>query len=241
MITDAAFAQRRRARIIVVGAGFAGFEAARGLSRLAGESAEIVLINPTNYFLYLPLLPEVAAGTLDPRRIAVSLSRALPKVRLVLGSIESVDLQARTLTYVDAEKRSGTLGYDRLVMAAGSVNKLLPVPGISEYAHGFRGIPEAVYLRDHITRQIALADTTEDRAERDQRSTFVVVGAGYTGTEVAAQGPLITDVLLGDRPRLAGQKARWLLLDTAERVLPTLDRRLSEPPTRCYGSAGSRC
>ncbi|GLY17929.1 NADH dehydrogenase [Kineosporia sp. NBRC 101677] len=238
MITDAAFAQRRRARIIVVGAGFAGFEAARGLSRLAGESAEIVLINPTNYFLYLPLLPEVAAGTLDPRRIAVSLSRALPKVRLVLGSIESVDLQARTLTYVDAEKRSGTLGYDRLVMAAGSVNKLLPVPGISEYAHGFRGIPEAVYLRDHITRQIALADTTEDRAERDQRSTFVVVGAGYTGTEVAAQGPLITDVLLGDRPRLAGQKARWLLLDTAERVLPTLDRRLSEASDKVLRQRG---
>ncbi len=65
--------------------GFAGFEAARGLSRAAGDAAEIVLINPTNYFLYLPLLPEVAAGTLDPRRIAVSLARTLPNVRLVLA------------------------------------------------------------------------------------------------------------------------------------------------------------
>ncbi len=228
MITDAAFAERRRARIVVVGAGFAGFEAARGLSKVAGDSAEIVLINPTNYFLYLPLLPEVAAGILDPRRIAVTLSRALPRVRLVLGSVDNIDLEARSLTYVDAEKRSGVLGYDRLVLAAGSVNKLLPVPGVDEYAHGFRGIPEAVYLRDHITRQIALADTTHDQAERDQRCTFVVVGAGYTGTEIAAQGPLITDVLLADRPRLAGQKARWILLDTAERVLPTLDQRLSD-------------
>jgi NADH dehydrogenase len=227
MITDNAFTKRQRARIIVVGAGFAGLEAARGLSKAAGDAAEIVLINPTNYFLYLPLLPEVAAGTLDPRRIAVSLARTLPNVRLVLGSVEHMDLNARTVTYVDAEKQTGTLGYDRLVLAAGSVNKLLPVPGISEYAHGFRGIPEAVYLRDHITRQIALADTTEDQAERDQRATFVVVGAGYTGTEVAAQGPLITDVLLAGRPRLAGQKARWLLLDTAERVLPSLDQRLS--------------
>jgi NADH dehydrogenase len=227
MITDTAFTQRQRARIIVVGAGFAGLEAARGLSKAAGDAAEIVLINPTNYFLYLPLLPEVAAGTLDPRRIAVSLARTLPNVRLVLGSVEHLDLTARTVTYVDAEKQTGVLGYDRLVLAAGSVNKLLPVPGVSEYAHGFRGIPEAVYLRDHITRQIALADTTENQAERDQRATFVVVGAGYTGTEVASQGPLITDVLLSGRPRLAGQKARWLLLDTAERVLPSLDQRLS--------------
>jgi NADH dehydrogenase len=227
MITDNAFTKRQRARIIVVGAGFAGLEAARGLSKAAGDAAEIVLINPTNYFLYLPLLPEVAAGTLDPRRIAVSLARTLPNVRLVLGSVEHLDLTARTVTYVDAEKQTGVLGYDRLVLAAGSVNKLLPVPGVSEYAHGFRGIPEAVYLRDHITRQIALADTTENQAERDQRATFVVVGAGYTGTEVASQGPLITDVLLSGRPRLAGQKARWLLLDTAERVLPSLDQRLS--------------
>ncbi|GAB3238535.1 NAD(P)/FAD-dependent oxidoreductase [Kineosporia babensis] len=238
MVTDAAFAQRRRARIIVVGAGFAGFEAARRLSRLARDSAEIVLINPTNYFLYLPLLPEVAAGSLDPRRIAVSLAHALPQVRLVLGSVEHVDLQSRSLRYVDAENRSGELGYDRLILAAGSVNKLLPVPGVDEYAHGFRGIPEAVYLRDHITRQVALADTTEDQAERDQRLTFVVVGAGYTGTEVAAQGPLITDTLLADRPRLADQKARWLLLDTAERVLPTLDQRLSESSDRVLRRRG---
>ncbi|WP_285594888.1 NAD(P)/FAD-dependent oxidoreductase [Kineosporia sp. NBRC 101731] len=238
MMTDAAFAHRRRARIVVVGAGFAGFEAARGLSRTAGEAVEIVLINPTNYFLYLPLLPEVAAGVLDPRRITVSLSQTLPKVRLVLGSVEGIDLKARAVTYVDAEDQKGTLGYDRLVIAAGSVNKLLPVPGVDEYAHGFRGIPEAVYLRDHIVRQIALADTTDDQAERDQRCTFVVAGAGYTGTEVAAQGPLITDVLLADRPRLAGQKVRWLLLDTAERVLPSLDQRLSKSSDRVLRRRG---
>ncbi|GAB6901523.1 NAD(P)/FAD-dependent oxidoreductase [Kineosporia succinea] len=238
MVTDAAFRDRQRARIIVVGAGFAGFEAARGLSRTAGDAAEIVLINPTNYFLYLPLLPDVAAGTLDPRRIAVSLAQTLPKVRLVLGSVEGIDLPGRAVTYLDAEGNSGTLGYDRLVLAAGSVNKLLPVPGIDEFAHGFRGIPEAVYLRDHITCQVALADTTDDQAERDQRCTFVVVGAGYTGTEVAAQGPLITDALLRHRPRLAGQKARWLLLDTAKRVLPTLDERLSRSSDRVLRRRG---
>jgi NADH dehydrogenase len=217
-----------RPRIVIVGAGFAGFEAARGLTRRLRHTADIVLINPTNYFLYLPLLPEVAAGTLDPRRIAVSLAQTLPHVQLVLGKVDGIDLDAKQVTYTDAERHDGTISYDRLVIAAGSVNKLLPVPGIGEYAHGFRGIPEAVYLRDHITRQLVLADTTDDPAERTSRCTFAVVGAGYTGTEVAAQGPLITKALKKQHPRLHDQPIRWLLLDLAPRVLPGLDQRLSK-------------
>jgi NADH:ubiquinone reductase (H+-translocating) len=223
-----------RARIVIVGGGFAGFEAARGLIKAADDAAEIVLINPTNYFLYLPLLPEVTAGILDPRRIAVPLAQALPGVQLILGRVggqggvgHGVDLDNQTVHYTDAEGQSGEMTYDRLVLAAGSVNKLLPVPGVSEHAHGFRGIPEAIYLRDHITRQFALADTATDPAERAARLTFAVVGAGYTGTEVAAQGPLISAAQLKRHPRLRGEKVRWLLLDIAKRVLPELDHRLS--------------
>lgn len=212
-----------------MGGGFAGFEAARGLLKRAGDAAEIVLINPTNYFLYLPLLPEVTAGILDPRRIAVSLAHALPGVKLVLGRVQSggVDLEKRAVRYTDAEGHEGEVSYDRLILAAGSVSKLLPVPGVDKHAHGFRGIPEAVYLRDHITRQFALADTATDPAERAARLTFAVVGAGYTGTEVAAQGPLISAAQLDRHPRLRDTPVRWLLLDTAERVLPELDQRLS--------------
>jgi NADH dehydrogenase len=240
MASDPSITSPHRARIVVVGGGFAGFEAARGLVKAVGKTAEIVLINPTNYFLYLPLLPEVTAGILDPRRIAVSLAHALPEVRLVLGRVESggVDLSTRTVRYIDAEDRPGEITYDRLVLAAGSVNKLLPVPGIGEHAHGFRGIPEAIYLRDHITRQFALADTATDPAERAARLTFAVVGAGYTGTEVAAQGPLISAAQLKRRPRLRGEKVRWLLLDIAERVLPELDQRLSRTADKVLRERG---
>ena len=213
-----------RPRIVIVGAGFAGFETARTLSRLSRGAADIVLVNPTDYFLYLPLLPEVATGILEPRRVTVSLAATLPGVRVVLGEVDGLDLAARTVSYADPDGRKGSIGYHRLVLAAGSVNKLLPVPGVTEYAHGFRGIPEALYLRDHITRQIEMADTAEDPAEREARSTFVVVGAGYTGTEVAAQGVLFTKALTRDRP---GLHPRWLLIDTADRVLPSLDVRLA--------------
>ena len=147
-------------------------------------------------------------------------------MKIVLGEVDGFDFDARTVSYTGPEGDRGSLGYHRLVIAAGSVNKLLPVPGVTEYAHGFRGIPEALYLRDHITRQIELADAATDEAERDARSTFVVVGAGYTGTEVAAQGVLFTEALTRRRENLKG-RPRWLLVDTAERVLPSLDTRLA--------------
>jgi NADH dehydrogenase len=213
-------------RVVIVGGGFAGYHAAKSLRKVAGEDVEIVVLNPTDYFLYLPLLPEVAAGILDPRRVTVSIPDTLPGVRLVLGVATGVDFDARHVTYTDPEDREHRIRYDRLVLAAGSVNKLLPIPGVPEYAHGFRGVPEALYLRDHITRQVELAAAADDPAERDARCTFVVVGAGYTGTEVAAQGPAFTEALAARHPELAGQKIRWLLLDVAERVLPELGKRL---------------
>jgi NADH dehydrogenase len=89
-----------------------------------------------------------------------------------------------------------------------------------------------------VTRQIELAAATEDPAERDARCTFVVVGAGYTGTEVAAQGPAFTDALAARHPELAGQKIRWLLLDVAERVLPELGRRLGRTADEVLRSRG---
>ncbi|MFI5563967.1 NAD(P)/FAD-dependent oxidoreductase [Amycolatopsis japonica] len=213
-------------RVVIIGGGFAGYNAAKTLLKSAGEDTEIVVLNPTDYFLYLPLLPEVAAGILEPRRISVSIPGTLRGVRLVLGTATSVDFDGRTVAYTDPEDREHHLGYDRLVLAAGSVNKLLPIPGVPEYAHGFRGLPEALYLRDHVTRQIELAASAKDPAERDARCTFVVVGAGYTGTEVAAQGPAFTAALAARHPELKEQKIRWLLLDLADRVLPELDRRL---------------
>jgi NADH dehydrogenase len=225
-------------RVVIVGGGFAGYHAAKSLRKTTGEDVEIVVLNPTDYFLYLPLLPEVAAGILDPRRVTVSIPETLPGVRLLLGKATAVDFDGRAVSYTDSEDQERRVGYDRLVLAAGSVNKLLPIPGVPEYAHGFRGVPEALYLRDHVTRQIELAASADDPAERDARCTFVVVGAGYTGTEVAAQGPAFTEALAARHPELAGQKIRWLLLDVAERVLPELDKRLGKTADEVLRSRG---
>ncbi|MFH9246444.1 NAD(P)/FAD-dependent oxidoreductase [Streptomyces lydicus] len=231
--------KRRRPRIVIVGAGFAGYNCARALSRQAKGAAEIVLINPLDYFLYVPLLPEVAAAILEPRRVAVSLTGTLPGVRLVLGHAHDIDLDARRVTYTDPEEREGSLTYDRLVLTVGSVNKLLPIPGVTEHAHGFRGMPEALYLRDHMVRQVELAGATDDPAERAARTTFVVVGAGYTGTEVAAHGVLFTESLARENAGLQdGPRPRWLLGDVADRLLPGLDERLSRTADRVLRRRG---
>ncbi|WP_348541960.1 FAD-dependent oxidoreductase [Streptomyces sp. SAI-117] len=223
---------------MIVGAGFAGYRTAKELSRKARGKADITLLNPTDYFLYLPLLPQVAAGILEPRRVTVSLSDTLPRVRLVLGEADGIDLDGRTVHYTDPEGGRGTLGYDRLVLAAGSVNKLLPIPGVAEHAHGFRGLPEALYLRDHVTRQVELAAAADDPETCAARCTFVVVGAGYTGTEVAAQGQLFTDAQVRRHPLRQGMRPRWILLDVAERVLPELDPHLSRTADRTLRERG---
>jgi NADH dehydrogenase len=225
-------------RIVIVGGGFAGYFAARRLCRKLRNEAEVVLLNPRDYFLYLPLLPEVAGGILDPRRVTVSISATLPRVRLVLGSAETVDTAAQSVAYVNPEGRRATLDYDQVLLTTGSVNKLLPIPGVAQHAHGFRDVAEALFLRDHLTLQLELADSTDDPAEREARLTFVVVGAGYTGTEVAAQGALMTAELTRNHPRLAGHEPRWLLIDTADRVLPGLAESLARTADRVLRRRG---
>ena len=223
---------------MIAGAGFAGYNAARELSRVAGASTEITVINSTDYILYLPLLPQVGVGLVEPRHICVSLLSRLPGARFVLGTVTRVDTRHKAVTWATPEGGSGRAGYDRLILTAGSVSKLLPVPGVAGYAHGFRSIAEAIYLRDHITRQLELAAGAADQAERRARCTFVVAGAGYTGTEVAAQGQLLTARLARRMPGLAGEQIRWMLLDTAPRLLPGLHEHLSRTAARVLRRRG---
>jgi NADH dehydrogenase len=229
---------KKQHRVVIVGAGFAGFNAARELFRLVGSTTEIVVINSTDYFLYLPLMPQVAGGLIEPRHIRVSLPRRLRKMRFVLGTVNHVDHRQKVVSWAGPEGASGQVGYDRLILTMGSVNKLLPIPGIADYAHGFRTIAEAMYLRDHVIRQLELAAVATDPEERRARSTFVVVGAGYTGTEVTAHGQLLTTRLARTMPGLAAGQIRWMLLDLAPRLLPELDQRLSKTADRVLRRRG---
>lgn len=224
--------------VAIVGAGFAGYNAARELSRLCGSTTDIVVINSTDYFLYLPLMPQAAGGQVEARHIRVSLPDRLRKTRFVLATVDRVDAKQRVVYWEGPEGSAGQVEYDRLILTVGSVNKLLPIPGITDHAHGFRTITEAMYLRDHIIRQLELAAVAADPAEREARCTFVVVGAGYTGTEVTAHCQLMTTSLAKRLPGLDGQRIRWILADQSSRILSQLDERLSATATRVLRRRG---
>jgi NADH:ubiquinone reductase (H+-translocating) len=219
----------RRQRVLILGGGFGGMYTARRLERrLPADAAEIYLVNPENYMLYTPLLPEAAAGTIEPRHVVVPLRQALRRTRVRVGNVTAVDLERHTCDYVTAGGSERTLGWDRLVVALGSVSRMFPVPGLAEHAVGFKTLAEAIHLRNHVLEQLELADATEDPEERRARLGFVVVGAGYAGTELIAELQALVRRALRLYPGLRHSDARWVLADMAPKVLPELGGRLSE-------------
>ncbi len=220
---------RAQETVLVVGGGFAGLEAARGLERrLPRDAAEIVVATPTDYLLYSPLLPSVAAGVCEPRHVAVALRRRLRRAAVVVGHVVGVDVEARTATLLQPDGAPRHLGWSRLVLAPGGVTRTFGIPGVVEHAHGLKTLAEATYLRDHVLRQLDRADVTADPAQRGACCTFVVVGAGYAGTETVAQMQLFTQRALHHYPRLRPDHVRWILVEQAPAVLPGLGRRLGE-------------
>ncbi|MGK5552111.1 NAD(P)/FAD-dependent oxidoreductase [Actinomadura kijaniata] len=216
-------------RVVIVGAGFAGYNVARLLERkLRRGQAQLKIIAPHGYSLYQPLLPEVAAGVLDPRSIAGPLHRMLRRTQLVPGRATGVDLAARTVEVDMIDGSVKAVPYDRLVLCPGSVTRTFDIPGLKEHAHGMKNLAEAVYMRDHVIAQLELASATDDAAERAARLGFLVVGGGYSGVETAANLHLLTLNAMRRFPRLDPDLLSWTLIDLAPRLLPELGERLGD-------------
>ncbi|MBX6389358.1 MAG: FAD-dependent oxidoreductase [Frankia sp.] len=232
--------QARRPRVVVVGGGFAGLTTARRLeSLLPADAAELVLVSPVDHLLYTSLLPQVAASAVEPRHIAVAIRSVLRRTVAHLGHATAVDARARTVTVVSPGGERYLLGYDRLVLASGAVTHLpSSVAGLAEHAFVLHTLADAAALRDHVLRQLEHADTCSHQECRAARMTFVVVGAGYTGTELAAQMMRFTHRALPAYPRLRAADVRWLLVDHGQGVLHELGPGLGRRAARVLASLG---
>ncbi|MGW3682599.1 NAD(P)/FAD-dependent oxidoreductase [Streptomyces prasinus] len=217
-----------RPRILVVGAGFAGVECVRRLERkLAPGDAEITLVTPISYQLYLPLLPQVASGVLSPQTIAMSLRRSTKyRTRIIPGGAIGVDLKAKVCVIRNITGRIIDEPYDYIVLSPGSVTRTFDIPGLTDHAFGMKTLAEAAYIRDHVIAQLDLADASEDPAERASRLQFVVVGGGYAGTETAACLQRLTHAAVERYPRLDPGLIKWHLIDIAPKLMPELGEKL---------------
>ncbi|MEV0591674.1 NAD(P)/FAD-dependent oxidoreductase [Nonomuraea cavernae] len=211
--------------ILIVGGGYVGLYTALRLQRrlhreLRDGQVRITIIDPQSYMTYQPFLPEAAAGNLSPRHVVAPLRRVLPKVRILNGTVTQVDHAERTATFQPAEGEARRIGYDLIVMAAGSISRTLPIPGLTDIGIGLKTVGEAIALRNRVLHLLDVAESTDDPEVRRRALTFVVVGAGFAGVEVLAE----LEDMARDSTRyyrnIKPSDIRWVLVEATRRVLP---------------------
>jgi NADH dehydrogenase len=216
-----------RPRVVIVGSGFGGLFTAKALKR---ADVDVTLISRTSHHLFQPLLYQVATGILSQGEIAPSTREILRRqknARVLLGDVERIDLTARTVTH-QALGRVTVTPYDQLVVAAGAGQSYFGNDELAVHAPGLKSIDDALELRGKIFGAFELAELATDPAEVDRLLTFVVVGAGPTGVEMAGQiTELARRALPGDFRSIDPRTARVVLVDMADRVLGSFGDQLS--------------
>jgi NADH dehydrogenase len=237
-VTGSAASTEGRPRVVIVGTGFGGLFAARALRR---RDVDITIIGKTTHHLFQPLLYQVATGILSEGEIAPptrEILRSQHNTRVVLGEVTAVDLAARVVTS-EILGRVSTYPYDELIVAAGAGQSYFGNDQFAEFAPGMKSIDDALELRGRIFGAFELAELATDQSEIDRLMTFVVVGAGPTGVEMAGQiAELAHRTLRKDFRNIDPTTARVVLLDAAPGVLPSFGEKLGGRARRQLNKIG---
>jgi NADH:quinone reductase (non-electrogenic) len=214
----------RRARVVIVGAGFGGLEAAKALRR---ARAEVIVIDRQNHHCFQPLLYQVATAALSPAEIAWPIRHILRPQRnatVLMEEVRGVDLQKKCL-----RTQFGEVAYDYLVIATGAMHSYFGHDEWSDYAPGLKRIEDATRIRRSILIAFERAEVVQDPDERRRLLTFVIVGGGATGVEMAgAIADVARQTLAADFRRIDPRSARILLIEAGPRLLPTFPPALSD-------------
>ncbi len=208
-------------RILIVGGGYAGFYTAWGLEkRLHRDEAEVVLVDPRPYMTYQPFLPEVTAGSVEARHVAVALRGHLHRTKIIAGSVVEIDHARRTARVQPLEGPERDLTYDTIVVTAGAVTRTFGIPGIAENAIGLKHVEEAVAIRDRLLTAFERAATLEPGPRRSALLTVTVVGGGFTGVEATGELLSLATALLKRYPELTFDELSFHLVEAKGRILP---------------------
>jgi NADH dehydrogenase len=216
-------------RIIIVGAGFGGLAAAKALKN---TPAEVLLIDRTNHHLFQPLLYQVATSVLTPSQIATpirSVLRNQKNTTVIMGEVTAVDKDQKCVIVSDADRQNVPIAYDYLILATGASHSYFGHNEFAEYAPGLKSLADAEAARNKILQAFETAEAEEDAARHQDLLTFILVGAGPTGVEMAgALAIFVRSTLKSDFRRINPASARIVLVDMAPKVLGPFSDSLSK-------------
>ena len=215
-------------KILIVGGGYAGFYTARKLEKwLRRGEAEVTMVDPLPYMTYQPFLPEVAAGTIEPRHAVVPHRRHLKKTNVITAKVTGIDHATKTATITPELGEPWQVDYDIVVVTAGSVSRTFPIPGVADEAIGMKNIEEAMAVRDRLLTNFDKASNLPAGAERDRLLTFVVVGGGFAGIETFAEMRSLASSLLPLYPTLSFDDVHFHLIEAMGRIMPEVSLKTS--------------
>jgi len=220
-------------KVLVLGGGFGGVFAAKALERLGRGKLDVELVNSNNYFVFQPLLPEVAAASIHSADAVVPLRQLLRRVQVRQAEVMGIDFAKKSVIVVQGTRRIPIdLAYDELVLALGTSVDLNRFPGLPEHALTMKDLSDAHRLRTHVIGCLETADVTDDPEVKRQLLSFVVVGAGFSGVETVAEVRELVRRALKYYPNIRADEVRFYLIEYAGRILPTFPADLAEYATR---------
>jgi NADH dehydrogenase len=217
----------KKSRVLILGGGFAGLYAALEFERWKNSDIEVTLVNRDNFFLFTPMLHEIAASDLDMTNIVNPVRKMLRHVDFFAGDVESINLKKRAVLVSHGfDHHTHTLEYDHLVLALGSTTNFFKLPGLEERALTMKSLGDAIQLRNRIIAHLEEADTECAAKDREALLTFVVAGGGFAGVEtVASINDFLHDVL-PFYPLLKPEMLRVVLVHPGDYILPELGEDL---------------
>jgi len=214
-------------KILIVGGGYAGFYTAWKLEKLlrSGE-ADVTIVDPLPYMAYLPFLPEVAAGSIEPRHAVVARRRHLRRTHNIAGKVTGISHATKTATVTTNTGETFDFAYDHIVVTTGSVSRTFPIPGVAEQAIGMKTIEEAVAVRDRLVgnfeRAAALPSGSPERA---RLLTVTVVGGGFAGIETISELRSFATSLLRRYPEISFEETKFHLVEAMGRIMPEVSEK----------------
>jgi NADH dehydrogenase len=233
--------QVTKRRVVILGGGFAGVYTARYLSKLLKrrDDVHVELLSEENYFVFQPLLPEVAAGGINPNHVVNPIRDLVPRAQFRWCRVAGIDAEKKVVEVVQGEGRALVkVPYDHLVFALGKVSDFSGMPGVDEHSLPLKDLDDAFRLRNHVFRCLELADIETDPAEKKALLTFVIAGGGFSGIETTGELSELLRKCIASFRNVEMDEVRVCLVHSRDVVLPEMAAELGRSADRIFRKRG---